>query len=267
MFLFLLNSESMEAERALIEERYEDKITNLQKHLKKFYSQELKVRLSNMSDTFSTCSRGFIALSTVDETLDSSHSSSQERDQEIEALSAAVERKDKGEEVPTTAPQGDSEGLRRSQRLTSQAELGRLRADLDQCRAELFSKTQGKVTALTLNRRFKIVNRRLTCSIYPHRANKAETAAGSVRFSRRPHQRRGPQAAGGSAGRPLLKHHKSTSVPACGPLHPRRCTFILSFCYRICDSSVWTCRGWDWACSLVKEPAVATQEESGCGTR
>uniref|UniRef100_A0AAQ6ABU2 Kinesin-like protein n=1 Tax=Amphiprion ocellaris TaxID=80972 RepID=A0AAQ6ABU2_AMPOC len=37
-------SETLEAERALIEERYEDKITNLQKHLKKFYSQELKVR-------------------------------------------------------------------------------------------------------------------------------------------------------------------------------------------------------------------------------
>lgn len=37
-------SETLEAERALIEERCEDKIANMQKHLKKFYSQELKVR-------------------------------------------------------------------------------------------------------------------------------------------------------------------------------------------------------------------------------
>lgn len=42
--VFLPYSETLEAERALIEERYEDKITNVQKHLKKFYSQELKVR-------------------------------------------------------------------------------------------------------------------------------------------------------------------------------------------------------------------------------
>lgn len=46
--IFLSNSETLEAERALIEERYEDKINNLQKHLKKFYSQELKVRFSSM---------------------------------------------------------------------------------------------------------------------------------------------------------------------------------------------------------------------------
>ncbi|XP_040907805.1 kinesin-like protein KIF20A isoform X2 [Toxotes jaculatrix] len=98
-------SETLEAERALIEERYEDKITNLQKHLKKFYSQELK-----------------------------------ERDQEIEALSAALEQNKGAEAVPTLVPQGD--GLRRSQRLTSQTELGRLRAELDQCRAELSTKTQ-----------------------------------------------------------------------------------------------------------------------------
>ncbi|KAM6907589.1 kinesin-like protein KIF20A [Xenentodon cancila] len=99
-------SETLEAERALIEERYEDKITNLQKHLKKFYSQELK-----------------------------------ERDKDIEALSAALEEK-KGEALSSTAPQGDLEGPRRSQRLTSQAELGRLQAELDRCRAELLTKTQ-----------------------------------------------------------------------------------------------------------------------------
>ncbi|XP_008274463.1 kinesin-like protein KIF20A isoform X2 [Stegastes partitus] len=101
-------SETLEAERALIEERYEDKITNLQKHLKKFYSQELK-----------------------------------ERDQEIEALSAALEKnKRQGDTVHVTASAEDSEGPRRSQRLTSQSELGRLRSDLDQCRSELLTKTQ-----------------------------------------------------------------------------------------------------------------------------
>ncbi|KAM9847055.1 kinesin-like protein KIF20A [Aulostomus maculatus] len=102
-------SETLEAQRALIEERHEDKITNLQKHLKKFYSQELK-----------------------------------ERDQEIEALAAALEKKKEAapELVPTSAPQSDSDGLRRSQRLTTQTEVGRLRAELHQCQAELVTKTE-----------------------------------------------------------------------------------------------------------------------------
>ncbi|XP_032388790.1 kinesin-like protein KIF20A isoform X2 [Etheostoma spectabile] len=96
-------SETLVAERALIEERYEDKITNLQKHLKKFYSQELK-----------------------------------ERDQEIEALSAALEKSKAGD----SALHGDLEGPRRSQRLAIQAEFGSLQVELDQCRAELLTKTQ-----------------------------------------------------------------------------------------------------------------------------
>ncbi|XP_070774201.1 kinesin-like protein KIF20A [Enoplosus armatus] len=100
-------SETLEAERALIEERYEDKIANVQKHLKIFYSQELK-----------------------------------ERDQEIEALSTALEKKREPESVPTSVPQGDSGEPRRSQRLTTQTELGRLHAELGQCRAELLTKTQ-----------------------------------------------------------------------------------------------------------------------------
>ena len=43
-YVFSPFRETLEADRALIEERYEDKIDNIQKHLKKFYSQELKVR-------------------------------------------------------------------------------------------------------------------------------------------------------------------------------------------------------------------------------
>lgn len=37
--------ESLEAERALLEERCDDKIANLQKHLKQFYKEELEVRV------------------------------------------------------------------------------------------------------------------------------------------------------------------------------------------------------------------------------
>ena len=60
-------------------------------------------------------------------------------------MSAALEQKQKDGAAPATAPQGESEGVRRSQRLiTSQTEVSRLRADLDQCRAELLAKSQGK---------------------------------------------------------------------------------------------------------------------------
>lgn len=100
-------SETLEAEKALIEARYEDKITNLQKHLKKFYSQELK-----------------------------------ERDQEIEALSAALEKRRAADSAPMSAPQQDFEGLRRSQRLTTRTEAGKLQAELEDCRAELLTKSQ-----------------------------------------------------------------------------------------------------------------------------
>lgn len=44
--LFWSDRETLEAQTALLEEKYEDKIANLQMHLKKFYSQELKVRVS-----------------------------------------------------------------------------------------------------------------------------------------------------------------------------------------------------------------------------
>uniref|UniRef100_A0A7N6B6I5 Kinesin-like protein n=1 Tax=Anabas testudineus TaxID=64144 RepID=A0A7N6B6I5_ANATE len=60
-----------------------------------------------------------------------------ERDQEIEALSAALDT----QSVPTPAPKANTEGLRRSERLTG-TDLCRLRAELDQCRAELLTKTQ-----------------------------------------------------------------------------------------------------------------------------
>ncbi|XP_042286397.1 kinesin-like protein KIF20A isoform X2 [Thunnus maccoyii] len=100
--------ETLEAERALIEERCEDKITSLQKHLKKFYSEELK-----------------------------------ERDEEIEALSALLEKNKVTESVPASVPQEDSEGPRRSRRLTTQKKIEvTLRTELNQCRTELLTTTQ-----------------------------------------------------------------------------------------------------------------------------
>ncbi|KAF6728943.1 Kinesin-like protein KIF20A [Oryzias melastigma] len=100
--------ETLETEKGLIEELYENKIACLQKHLKKFYSQELE-----------------------------------ERDQEIEALSAALkeQKKEAEAQVSVSEPSGDSEGPRRSQRLGS-IEVCRLQAELEQCRTELFAKTQ-----------------------------------------------------------------------------------------------------------------------------
>ncbi|CAK6953778.1 kinesin-like protein KIF20A isoform X1 [Scomber scombrus] len=107
--------ETLETEKALIEERCEEKMTSLQKHLKKFYSQELK-----------------------------------ERDEEIEALAALLDKTKVAESVPASVPQEDLEEPRRSRRLTTQkkreltlcTELDQCRNELDQCRTELLTKTQ-----------------------------------------------------------------------------------------------------------------------------
>lgn len=64
-----------------------------------------------------------------------------ERDQEIEALSTALEKR---QSVPTPAPT-NTEGLRRSQRRTAQTDVGILCTELEQCRTELLTKTQGAV--------------------------------------------------------------------------------------------------------------------------
>uniref|UniRef100_A0A8C7RHE5 Kinesin-like protein n=1 Tax=Oncorhynchus mykiss TaxID=8022 RepID=A0A8C7RHE5_ONCMY len=114
-------SQTLETEKALMEERFEDKINNLQKSLKRYYNQEIE-----------------------------------ERDEQIEALTAALEKKG-GVSLAEPAPLplfpplalgGEAEGPtpRRSQRLasTTTGELSRVRAELDQCRAELLEKTQGK---------------------------------------------------------------------------------------------------------------------------
>lgn len=80
---------------------------------------------------------------------------SQERDEQIVALTAAMEKRGVALAEPAPLPLfppvalGEvSEGLapRRSKRLasTTTGELSRVRAELDQCRAELLEKTQGK---------------------------------------------------------------------------------------------------------------------------
>lgn len=53
-FFFWSDRETLEAQTALLEEKYEDKIANLQMHLKKFYSEELKVRASCNCSLFPT---------------------------------------------------------------------------------------------------------------------------------------------------------------------------------------------------------------------
>ncbi|XP_056140989.1 kinesin-like protein KIF20A [Lampris incognitus] len=100
-------SETLETEKALIEEKFENKIDNLKKHLKMYYSQELE-----------------------------------ERDQEIEALTAALEEKNQADPIPQPVPQSNPEELRRSQRLALNSELNKMSIELDQCRAELHTKTQ-----------------------------------------------------------------------------------------------------------------------------
>ncbi|XP_077596546.1 kinesin-like protein KIF20A isoform X2 [Stigmatopora nigra] len=102
-------SETLEVQKALIEERCEDKINNLQKHLKQYYIQELK-----------------------------------ERDEEIEELAAALKKKMATDEAcASSAPHEDPEGPRRSQRLSTQKEHT-MRSEIDQRlnRAQMTSKTQ-----------------------------------------------------------------------------------------------------------------------------
>ena len=80
----------------------------------------------------------------------------QERDQEIAALNAELERKqDAAQPAPSTVPLPSSAvpplprtpvaAPRRSTRLAAYApEPSRVQAELDQCRAELAAKTQGR---------------------------------------------------------------------------------------------------------------------------
>lgn len=72
----------------------------------------------------------------------------QDRDQEIEALSAALDKRKEAESAPESVLCVDIEGPRRSQRLMTQAEQGRVHAELEQCRAELLAKTQGNLRRL-----------------------------------------------------------------------------------------------------------------------
>uniref|UniRef100_A0A8C7WIV7 Kinesin-like protein n=1 Tax=Oncorhynchus mykiss TaxID=8022 RepID=A0A8C7WIV7_ONCMY len=126
-------SQTLETERALLEERFEDKINNLQKSLRRYYNQEIE-----------------------------------ERDEQIVALTAALEKGGVALAEPAPLPLfppmalgGVSEGPapRRSQRLasTTTGELSRVRAELDQCRAELLEKKQEPSDALTNTANRKLV--------------------------------------------------------------------------------------------------------------
>ncbi|XP_028842618.1 kinesin-like protein KIF20A [Denticeps clupeoides] len=99
-------SETLETERALIEERYESKISNLETSLKKYYSQEIK-----------------------------------EQNEQIQELTTALEKVEGSVMAPPPLfpPISEDLGPRRSQRLASAhyPEVAHLSAELEQCRAEL----------------------------------------------------------------------------------------------------------------------------------
>ncbi|TSL04225.1 Kinesin-like protein KIF20A [Bagarius yarrelli] len=123
-------SENLESERELMENRCENKINNLTSSLKKYYSQQLE-----------------------------------ERDEQIQELSAALREKEQGSTAQIFPPLMERDGPRRSQRIASshtrssqhnhvesentKAELAQVKADLEQCRAELDLK-QTELTLKTL---------------------------------------------------------------------------------------------------------------------
>ncbi|KAG5853352.1 hypothetical protein ANANG_G00072370 [Anguilla anguilla] len=122
-------SETLESERVLMEERHENKINNLQKSLKRFYTQEI-----------------------------------QDRDEQIERLAAELRRSaEAGSGVSAAPPDPETPRLSRRQASSSSSsssfssssssssssacfsvaeELSRVQAELDQCRSELLGKTQ-----------------------------------------------------------------------------------------------------------------------------
>ncbi|XP_062867128.1 kinesin-like protein KIF20A [Trichomycterus rosablanca] len=113
-------SETLENERELMEKRCENKITNLKSSLRKYYSLEVE-----------------------------------ERDEQIQELSAALKEKETGGAAQIFPPLMEGDGPRRSQRIANtnkcssereHAELQQIRTELEQCRAELDLKN----TELTL---------------------------------------------------------------------------------------------------------------------
>lgn len=59
-------------------------------------------------------------------------------------MAALLDKNKIAESAPASVPQGDLEEPRRSRRLTTQKKMElTLRSELDQCRTELLTKTQG----------------------------------------------------------------------------------------------------------------------------
>ncbi|KAJ8281862.1 hypothetical protein COCON_G00043810 [Conger conger] len=100
--------ETLESERALMEERYEDKVSNLQKSLKRFYSQEIE-----------------------------------ERDEQIGRMAADLRRSAEGVRASSSPSSSSSSSSFSSSSYFSVAEeLSRVQAELEQCRSDLREKTQ-----------------------------------------------------------------------------------------------------------------------------
>ncbi|XP_023685137.1 kinesin-like protein KIF20A isoform X2 [Paramormyrops kingsleyae] len=109
-------SETLETERALMEEKYEEKVSNLQTSLKQFYTEEIE-----------------------------------DRDEQIEVLTAALRQSQAAASGEREQPVWQ-DGPRRSQRLAASSstsssssavgELSKVRAELDLCQAQLLEKSQ-----------------------------------------------------------------------------------------------------------------------------
>ncbi|XP_048885153.1 kinesin-like protein KIF20A isoform X2 [Brienomyrus brachyistius] len=110
-------SETLETERALMEEKYEEKVSNLQTSLKRFYTEEIE-----------------------------------DREEQIEALTAALQQSQAAASGEREQP-SCQDGPRRSQRLAASSstsfssssagsELSKVRAELDLCQVQLLEKSQ-----------------------------------------------------------------------------------------------------------------------------
>lgn len=190
----------------------------------------------------------------------------QERDQEIEGLYAALEKKTEATSAPASVPHVDTEGPRRSQRLITQTEQGRLQAELDQCRTELLTKTVGKLTETLLFWCqdcvfFIYCLFVLSCAELTQMKSHFEVpgSTGTLTSAADRKLEEGQRVSSCSAvwSTPLflLWGYSSSETELTMSPPPNR-TY---------GSCAWICRNLGRACSQVNEPAAATQGGKGCG--
>lgn len=189
---FWYGRETLEAQTAIIEERYEDKIAILQKHLKNFYSQELKVRAS--------CKLQLIC----------NHYTLNKRDQRQKNIFISFRRGNRRLKLwLLPLRRGRKMNLYRHQLYTTMLKvLDALSGSwLKVNRADFTWSWSSVALSCWPERRVRVVFKTTTllrglCSRLPSdfRGDKIENAAGSPWFSWNLHQLRRPQAGGGTEG-------------------------------------------------------------------